>query len=111
LTKAVEILDEELVILDQDMKSLSVRLIISALPFHKLSKLGKKRACVTAMNMIGSVDEREEGSSWRFNQHLIKANVCSNYWELRTAAKNGDMTRLEVSLVVQNDKLGDLASG
>jgi len=56
IEKAIKILDEELVILNQDMKSFSVRLIISSLLSH--AEEVRQKELATALGMIGDVDER-----------------------------------------------------
>jgi len=58
IDKAVEILDEELVHLDQDMKSLSVRLIISALLSQ--AEQVRQKSLWLPWTWLVPVDEREK---------------------------------------------------
>ena len=57
IDKAVKILDEELVVLNNDMKSLLVRLIISLLLSQ--AEAVRQKELATAINMMGNVDEKE----------------------------------------------------
>ena len=96
IDKAVEILDEELVVLDQDMKSLSVRLIISALLSQ--AEQVRQKELTTALNMIGPVDEREKKILDDLTSILLKQTFVPIIENLRTAAKNGDMKTIELAV-------------
>ena len=96
IDKAVEILDEELVILDQDMKSLSVRIIISALLSQ--AEHVRKKELSTALNMMGPVDEREKKILEDLTSILLKQTFVPIIENLRAAAKNGDMKTVELAV-------------
>jgi glutamyl-tRNA reductase len=96
IDKTVKILDEELVILDQDMKSLSVRLIVSALLSQAESI--RQKELVTALNMIGDVDEREKKILDDLTSILLKQTFVPIIENLRSAAKNGDMRTIELAV-------------
>ena len=61
IEKAVKILEEELVILNDDMKSLSVRIIVSSL-LSRAEEVRQKELA-TALNMLGNVDETAKTDS------------------------------------------------
>ncbi len=96
IDKAVKILDEELVVLDQDMKSLSVRLIISSLLSE--AEHVRQKELVTALNMIGNVDEREKKILEDLTAILLKQTFVPIVENLRSAAKNGDMKTIELAV-------------
>ena len=96
IDNAVKILDEELVILDQDMKSLSVRLIISAL-LSQAEKVRQKQLS-TALNMMGTVDEREKKILEDLTSILLKQTFVPIIENLRSAAKNGDMQTIDLAV-------------
>ena len=95
IEKAVKILDEELVILQQDMKSLSVRLIISSL-LSQAEEIRQKEL-TTALGMIGNVDEREKKIIEDLTSILLKQTFVPIVENLRVAAKNGDKQLIEVA--------------
>ena len=88
IEKAVKILDEELVILNQDMKSFSVRLIISSLLSQ--AEEVRQKELATALSMIGDVDEREREILDDLTSILLKQTFVPIVENLRLAAKNGD---------------------
>jgi len=96
IDKAIKILDEELVVLDQDMKSLSVRLIISSLLSE--AEHVRQKELITALNMIGDVDEREKKILEDLTAILLKQTFVPIVENLRSAAKNGDMKTIEVAV-------------
>jgi glutamyl-tRNA reductase len=96
IDKAEKILDEELVVLDQDMKSLSVRLIISVLLSQAENVRQKELA--TAIGMIGVVDERERKILEDLTSILLKQTFVPIVENLRSAAKNGDMKVVELAV-------------
>ena len=53
---------KNLLFLDEDMKSLSVRLIISSLLSQ--AEQVRQKELATALNMMGNVDERQKKDSW-----------------------------------------------
>jgi len=88
IEKAVKILDEEIVVLNEDMKSLSVRLIISSLLSQ--AEQVRQKELATALNMMGNVDEREKKILDDLTTILLKQTFVPIVENLRSAAKNGD---------------------
>ncbi len=88
IEKAVKILDEELVVLNEDMKSFSVRLIISSLLSQ--AEQVRQKELATALNMMGNVDERERKILEDLTSILLKQTFVPIVENLRSAAKNGD---------------------
>jgi glutamyl-tRNA reductase len=96
INKAIKILNEELVILEQDMKSLSVRLIISTL-LSKAEQVRQKELA-TALNMMGEVDEREKKILEDLTSILLKQTFVPIVENLRSAAKTGDMQLVDLAV-------------
>ncbi|HKM60326.1 MAG TPA: glutamyl-tRNA reductase [Candidatus Bathyarchaeia archaeon] len=96
IEKAVKILDEELVILNQDMKSFSVRLIISSLLSH--AEEVRQKELATAIGMIGDVDEREREILDDLTSILLKQTFVPIVENLRLAAKNGDAQLIDLAV-------------
>ena len=96
IEKAVKILDEELVVLDQDMKSLSVRLIISTLLSQ--AEQVRQKELATALNMMGEVDEREKKILEDLTSILLKQTFVPIVENLRSAAKTGDMQLVDLAV-------------
>ena len=96
IEKAVKILDEEIVILNQDMKSFSVRLIISSL-LSQAEKVRQKELA-TALGMIGNVDEREREILEDLTSILLKQTFVPIVENLRLAAKNGDAQLIDLAV-------------
>jgi glutamyl-tRNA reductase len=96
IQKAVKILDEELVILNQDMKRLSVRLIISSL-LSRAEEVRQKELA-TALNMIGNVNGRERKILEDLTSILLKQTFVPIVENLRLAAKNGDMQLIDMAV-------------
>jgi glutamyl-tRNA reductase len=96
IEKAVKILDEEVVVLNQDMKSFSVRLIISSV-LSQAEKVRQKELA-TALNMIGDVDEREREILDDLTSILLKQTFVPIVENLRLAAKNGDEQLIELAV-------------
>ncbi len=96
IEKAVKILDKELTILNQDMKSLSVRLIISELLSQ--AEHVRQKELATALTMIGDVDEREKKILENLTSILIKETFVPIVENLRLAAKNGDMQQIDLAV-------------
>ena len=96
IDKAIKILDEELVVLDQDMKSLSVRLIISSL-LSKAEEV-RQRELATALGMLGTVDEREKQILEDLTSILLKQTFIPIVENLRSAAKTGDQRLIETAV-------------
>jgi len=96
IEKAIKILDEELVILNQDMKSFSVRLIISSLLSH--AEEVRQKELATALGMIGDVDERERKILEDLTSILLKQTFVPIVENLRLAAKNGDAKLIDLAV-------------
>jgi len=96
INKAIKILTEELVILEQDMKSLSVRLIISTLLSQ--AEQVRQKELATALNMMGEVDEREKKILEDLTSILLKQTFVPIVENLRSAAKTGDMQLVELAV-------------
>jgi len=96
IQKAIKILDEELVILNQDMKSLSVRLIISSL-LSRAEEVRQKELA-TALTMIGNVNERERKILEDLTSILLKQTFVPIVENLRLAAKNGDTQLIDMAV-------------
>ena len=88
IDKAAKILEKEIVILNDDMKSLSVRLIVSSL-LSKAEKVRRKELA-TALNMLGDVDEKQKQVLEDMTSILLKQTFIPIVENLRLAAKNGD---------------------
>ena len=88
IEKAVEILKEELITLNADMKSLSVRIIISSLLSQ--AEQVRQKELATALSMIGNVDEKERKILEDLTSILLKQTFVPIVENLRVAAKNGD---------------------
>ena len=95
IDKAVKILDEELVVLNNDMKSLSVRLIISLLLSQ--AEAVRQKELATAINMMGNVDEKERKILEDLTSILLKQTFVPIVENLRSAAKSGDMQTVELA--------------
>jgi glutamyl-tRNA reductase len=93
---AEEILKDELIILDNDMKSLSVRLIISELLSQ--AEQVRQRELATALGMLGEVDEREKRILEDLTSILLKQTFIPIVENLRTAAKNGDEQLIDTAV-------------
>jgi glutamyl-tRNA reductase len=96
IEKAVKILDKEIVILNQDMKSFSVRLIISSL-LSRAEEVRQKELA-TALGMIGDVDEREREILDDLTSILLKQTFVPIVENLRLAAKNGDTQLIDLAV-------------
>ncbi|MCW3995177.1 MAG: glutamyl-tRNA reductase [Candidatus Bathyarchaeota archaeon] len=94
--KAVEILQQELTILSDDMKSLSMRLIISEL-LSRAEEV-RQRELATALRMLGDVDEREKEILNDLTSILLKQTFIPIVENLRLAAKNGDKQIIETAV-------------
>jgi glutamyl-tRNA reductase len=96
IAKAEKILEQELVILDNDMKSLSVRLIISSL-LSEAEQIRQKEL-ITALNMLGNLDERQKQILNDLTSILLKQTFIPIVENLRVAAKKGDTQLIETAV-------------
>jgi glutamyl-tRNA reductase len=95
IEKAQTILNQELPILEDDMRSLSVRLIISDL-LSQAEQI-RQRELLTAIGMMGNLDERQKGVLNDLTSILLKQTFIPIVENLRVAAKNGDRQAIEVA--------------
>jgi len=96
IDQAVKILDKDVVILNQDMKSFSVRLIISSLLSQ--AEEVRQKELATALGMIGDVDEREREILDDLTSILLKQTFVPIVENLRLAAKNGDEQLIDLAV-------------
>ncbi len=96
IEQAAKILDEERLILEEDMKSFTVRLIISQL-LSQTEEIRQKEL-LTALNMMGTVDERQKQILNDLTSILLKQTFIPIVENLRVAAKNGDKQAIEVAV-------------
>ncbi|MGE5533440.1 MAG: glutamyl-tRNA reductase [Bacillota bacterium] len=96
IERAIQILDQELVVLDQDMKSLSVRLIISSL-LSRAEEVRQKEL-LTALSMLGNVDEKQKQILDDLTSILLKQTFIPIVENLRSAAKTGDEQLIETAV-------------
>lgn len=96
IEQAVQIIDEELHVLEDDLKSLSVRLIISQL-LSQTEQIRQKEL-LTAFNMMGNVDERQKQIMNDLTSILLKQTFIPIIENLRVAAKNGDKRTIEMAV-------------
>jgi glutamyl-tRNA reductase len=96
IEKAIKILEQELLILNDDMKSLSVRLIVSSL----LSRAEdvRQKELATALNMLGDLDEKQKRVLEDLTSILLKQTFIPIVENLRLAAKNGDENLIETAV-------------
>jgi glutamyl-tRNA reductase len=96
IDKAVDILNDELLILENDLKSLSVRLIISSLLSH--AEEVRQKELATALGMLGTVDEKQRHILEDLTSILLKQTFIPIVENLRLAAKNGDAQLIETAV-------------
>lgn len=96
IEKAQGILDEELLILEDDMKSLSVRLIISEILSQ--AEQTRQKELETALGMMGNLDERQKRVLNDLTSILLKQTFIPIVENLRAAAKNGNKQAIEVAV-------------
>jgi glutamyl-tRNA reductase len=96
IEKAVKILEEEIIILNDDMKRFSVRIIISSL----LSRAEdfRQKELTTALNKLGKVDERQKRILEDMTCILLKQTFIPIVENLRSAAKKGDTEVIDVAV-------------
>jgi glutamyl-tRNA reductase len=96
IEQAQTLLNDELLVLEEDMKSLSVRLIISEILSE--AEEVRKRELLTALNMMGNIDERQKRVLNDLTSILLKQTFIPIVENLRLAAKNGDKQAIEVAV-------------
>ena len=96
IAKASKILDEERVTLNHDMKSFSVRLIISSLLAN--AEEIRQKELATALNMMGDANEKEREILDNLTSILLKQTFVPIVENLRLAAKNGDSQIIDLAV-------------
>jgi glutamyl-tRNA reductase len=96
IAKAEKILDEELLVLDNDMKSFSVRIIVSELLSQ--AEEVRQKELATAINMIGNVSDRERKILEDLTAILLKQTFVPIVENLRVAAKKGDEKLIDLAV-------------
>jgi glutamyl-tRNA reductase len=95
IAQAQIILDRELQILEEDMKSLSVRLIVSEL-LSEAEQIRQKELS-TATAMMGQLDERQKRILNDLTAILLKQTYIPIVENLRVAAKKGDKKAIDAA--------------
>jgi glutamyl-tRNA reductase len=93
---AIQMIDDELVILDDDMKKLSVRLVISAL-LSEAEQIRQKEL-VKAINMLGELDEKQRKVIDDLTNILLKQTFLPIIENLRAAASNDDKQVIDIAI-------------
>jgi len=94
--KASKIIDEELLLLDRDLKTQSVRNIISSL-FLRAEEI-RQRELMKALNMLGNIDEKERKIVDDLTYILVKQTFVPIIENLRIAAMNNDKQLIDVAV-------------
>ncbi len=93
---AIEMIDDELVILDDDMKKLSVRLVISAL-LSEAEQIRQKEL-LKAVTMLGELDEKQRKVIDDLTNILLKQTFLPIIENLRSAASNDDKQVIDIAI-------------
>ncbi len=96
IEQAAKILEKEIVILEDDMKSFSVRLIVSDLLSQ--AERVRQKELETALNMMGNPDERQKRILNDLTSILLKQTIIPIVENLKVAAKKGDKQAIEVAV-------------
>lgn len=96
IEKAKKIVEEELRIVENDLKALSVRLIISSL-LSKAEEVRQKEV-TTALEMIGELQDRQKRILDDLTSIILKQTFVPIVENLRSAAKNGDRHVIEEAI-------------
>ena len=94
--KATQIINEELEVIDDDMKKLSVRLIIASLLSH--AEEIRQKELAKAISMLGKVDEKERRVLDDLTCILLKQTFVPIVENLRLAAKNDDKQIIDMAV-------------
>jgi len=94
--KAIEMIDDELVVLDEDMKKLSVRMIISELLSN--AEQIRQKELAKALNMLGSVDDKQKRVLEDLTSILLKQTFLPIIENLRSAASNDDKQVIDIAI-------------
>jgi glutamyl-tRNA reductase len=93
---AIQMIDDELVILDDDMKKLSVRLVISAL-LSEAEQIRQKELA-KAVAMLGELDEKQRKVIDDLTNILLKQTFLPIIENLRAAASNDDKQVIDIAI-------------
>lgn len=96
IKKAIKILEEEITILNDDMKRFSVRIIISSLLSR--AEYLRQKELTTALSKLGKVDERQKRILEDMTCILLKQTFIPIVENLRSAAKKGDTEVIDVAV-------------
>ncbi|MCP8312931.1 MAG: glutamyl-tRNA reductase [archaeon] len=94
--KASKIIDEELLLLERDLKAQSVKSIISSL-FLRAEEV-RQRELMKALNMLGNIDEKERKIIDDLTYILVKQTFVPIIENLRIAAMNNDKQLIDVAV-------------
>ena len=95
IESAQKLLDNELFILEDDMKSFSVRLIVSEILTH--TEKVRQKELETALSMMGNLDDHQKRVLNDLTAVLLKQTFIPVVKNLRAAAKNGDKQAIETA--------------
>lgn len=95
IESAQKLLDKELLILEDDMKRFSVRLIISDILAQ--TEQVRQKELGTALTMMGNLDDRQKRVLNDLTSILLKQTFIPVVEKLRVAAKNGDKLAIETA--------------
>ncbi|MGD6932609.1 MAG: glutamyl-tRNA reductase [Candidatus Bathyarchaeia archaeon] len=93
---AIHMIDDELVILDDDMKKLSVRLIISALLSN--AEQIRQTELTKAISMLGELDDKKRKVIDDLTSILLKQTFLPIIENLRAAASNDDKQVIDIAI-------------
>ncbi|MEM3450829.1 MAG: glutamyl-tRNA reductase [Nitrososphaerales archaeon] len=91
--KALKIIDEELVLLERDLKIQSIRGIISSIFSH--AEEIRKRELMKAFSMLGKIDEKDRKIIDDLTCILVKKTFVPIIENLRAAAINNDLQMID----------------
>jgi len=94
--RAIEMIENELAVLDEDMKKLSVRLIISEL-LSEAEQIRQKELA-KALSMLGSVDDKQKRVLEDLTSILLKQTFLPIIENLRSAASNDDKQVIDIAI-------------
>lgn len=94
--KASKIIDEEMLLLERDLKIQSVRNIISSL-FSRAEEI-RRRELMRALNMLGKIDEKDKKIIDDLTCILMKKTFVPIIENLRLAAINDDIQMINVAV-------------
>ncbi|XHH09251.1 MAG: glutamyl-tRNA reductase [Candidatus Bathyarchaeia archaeon] len=93
--KAIQMLEDELAVLDYDLKKLSVRLIISELLSD--AEQIRQTELTKAVNMLGKLDDKQQKVIEDLTSILLKQTFLPIIENLRAAACNNDKELIDIA--------------